>query len=450
MPNLLQRCLKDRSAGIALTFALTAIPVIGVIGIGIDFGLATQAKTQLNLATDAAALAAAKGAADAFTAGQQDYIGAGQKVGAEWFKSQAGTVLGATLQTPTVTVTQSGPVFTSQVSYQGTVAPYFAPIFGVTTIALGGSSSATIATNAYVSVTFLLDNSSSMLIAATQAGVDTMNSITPVPDNSHSGGNAYGPDSPNDVPDGLGSLQCAFACHWDLKSKDYYGLARGNNVQLRFDVLQNAVTSAINQMTSQQKIPYQFSVAVYTFNSALTKIYPTSINQTDSTDLASGATAAQAMQSPVVPDQANTDFPTIMSALIQESTAAGDGSTPSSRKKSLIIVTDGLADYGDRTIPTSEGPINPADCTAMKSLGYSIYVLYTTYITTPSNLVLPFGNINLLGYINGTSSPTMAGSLQSCASAPANFAQASDPAAINNAMAQLLQSALNNGGRYTQ
>lgn len=460
MIDFLRHGLKEHSAGVAITFAVTALPIVGVIGVAMDYGLAVQAKTQLYLASDAAALAAAKRSADAFIAGQSSSAAkaVGEAAGKEWFKSQAGTVLSTTVADPSVDVKQDGAVFTSQVSYQGTVKLFLAPIWGVSTAALAGSSNAVVTTNAYISVTFLLDNSSSMLVAATQDGVNRMGSLTPVPDKSKKGGNTYGPDSPNDVPDGLGTYKCAFACHWASNNKDYYGLARGNDIQLRFDVLQDAVSSAITQMEGQQKIPNQFSVAVYTFNSVLTKIYPTAKNQTDSTDLASGAIAAQGMRSPVVPDQANTYFPTIMNTLAQGSTAAGDGSTSAKRKKSLIIVTDGLADYGSRTIPTSEGPINPADCTAMKNLGYNVYVLYTTFVTSPLDTVL-LNNHGLLPYLTGyddkgnavdVGSKSMVSSLQSCASAPANFAQASDPDAINAAMTLLLQSALSSGGRYTR
>jgi hypothetical protein len=252
------------------------------------------------------------------------------------------------------------------------------------------------------------------------------------------------------VPSGLGGLGCAFACHWDAGNKDYYGVARSNNIQLRFDVLQTAVVAAINQMIAQQMIANQFSVSIYTFNTTLVQAYPANANQATSTDLPGAISAAQAITSPVVQDAANTDFPTIMNSLATVNTAAGDGSTVTTRKKALIIVTDGLADYGSRSTPTSKGPIDPANCTAMKNLGFNVYVLYTTYITTPSNLLLPFDNIALLPYINGTTSPAMATSLQSCASAPTNYAEASDPAAINTAMTQMLQAALGNGGRFTR
>lgn len=446
MKHLMRRCLRDQSAGVALVFAISVLPVIGVIGIAVDFGLATQAKTQLNLAADAAALAAAKGAADAFTAGKSvaEAQTAGRTAGLEWFNSQAGTVLGTTLQPPVVTwLPTPDPVFSPQVTFQGTVKPYFASLFGINTIALGGSSTAIITTNAYVSVTFLLDNSSSMLIAATQGGVNTMVAATPYPDKK----------SRDAVPRGLGQVQCAYACHWDKDNNDYYGLALDaqnggkNRITLRLDVLTQAAENAIQKMRDQRKIDNQFSVAVYTFRRHLNLVYP------DNTDLVSGKAAAGGVQVPLVSDNGDTDFPTVMTELVTASaktSPAGDGSSTTKRRKALIIVTDGMADYykdgknDGRVIPDSEGPIKAADCAGMKSLKYSIYVLYTTYIATPTDLMLHF-DPNLAPYV-----PSIVPALKSCASAPTNYAEASDPTAINTAMTQLLQSALSNSGRYTQ
>lgn len=444
MKYLVRRCLRDQSAGVALVFALSAIPVIGVIGIAVDFGLATQAKAQLNLATDAAALAAAKGAADAFTAGKSvaDAQTAGRAAGMEWFKSQAGVVLGTTLQPPEVKwLPPYGPMFTAQVTYQGTVKPYFAPIFGISTIALGGLSRATITTNAYVSVTFLLDNSSSMLIAATPGGINTMVAATPYPDKK----------SKDAVPRGLGQVQCAYACHWDAGNNDYYGIALSKNVKLRLDVLTEAAVSAVQLMINQQKtknIDEQFSVAIYKFSRNLTLVYA------DDTDLDRGKIAAGTIKVPLISENGDTDFPIVMRELAEASAKTlppGDGSSTTKRRKALIIVTDGMADYytdrvkkTGRVIPESEGPIKAADCAGMKNLGYSIYVLYTTYIATPPDLMLRFDR-SLAPYVS-----SIVPALKSCASAPTNYAEASDPNAINTAMMQLLQSALSNSGRYTQ
>jgi Flp pilus assembly protein TadG len=445
-----RRCLRDRSAAVALTFAISVLPVTLLIGIAVDLGFATQSKAQLNAAADAAALAAATTAANGFTAGLSNYIALGQTAGSQWFDSQGKMTLNTSTPTATVGVTQTGSVFLSTVTYQATVPTYFGGIVGLATIPVSGVSSATISTNAYVSVTFLLDNSSSMLIAALPAGVSNLNAWTPI--------GASTPNKPagltaGSVPSGLGGLKCAFACHWDANNNDYYGLARKNNVQLRFDVVQSAVAAAIGQMITLELIPSQFGVGIYTFGTpapnVLTKIYPA--NQTSSTDLTDGVTAAAAIQSPVVIDAANTDFPTAMAQLAQASPAAGDGSSTTSPKRALIIITDGLADYGSRSIPTTEGPINPANCNAMKALGYSVYVLYTTYITDPEALIL-VNNTALYNYITVTPPAVslMDTSLASCASAPSNYIKASSPADINTAMTQLLKSALGNGGRFTK
>jgi Flp pilus assembly protein TadG len=430
---------RDRKAGVALMFALSAIPIIGLFGLAIDLGYATQARATMNTAADAAALAAAKSAADAFTANKLNYLAIGNAAGLEWFKSQADSVQGATTSagSPAISVVQSGAVFTSTVSYKGTVKPFIAPMFGISSLALGGTSSATVTAVAYTSVTFLLDNSSSMLIASTQAGVDTLNSITPNWPNKSS------------VPSGLGGYHCAFACHWDANNNDYYGLARANNIPLRFDVVQTATAASINQMISQETFPDQYSVGIYTFTTVLKQIYPASTATTTSNDLASAISAAKAIQTPVLPGAVgNTDFSTIMKSLVNVSSQAGDGSSALKPRKALIIVTDGIIDLGSRTIPSSKGPILPTDCAAMKNLGFNLFVLYTTYITTPPDLLLQFGNDLLLPYINGTTSKGLVPSLQSCASTPTNYAEASDPVAINTAMTTMLKAALASGGRF--
>jgi hypothetical protein len=208
-------------------------------------------------------------------------------------------------------------------------------------------------------------------------------------------------------------------------------------------------------MITLQLIPDQFSTSIYTFGSpppgapatqVLTTIYQ---DQTTSPNLQAGETAAAAIRSPVGPDAANTNFPQAMINLAQASPIAGNGSTMSSPKRALIIVTDALADYGSRVIPSTEGPINPANCDAMKALGYSVYVLYTTYITNPT----PPTSINAVLLNNGALQPLFAPPATpgiACASSPSNYIEASDPADINTAMTQLLKAALGNGGRFTK
>jgi Flp pilus assembly protein TadG len=434
--GFMQRILPDRAAGVALMFAISVVPVIGVVGIAIDLSFATQARVLLSSAADAAALAAVKTAADAFEAGKRNYIELGESAGGQWFESQSSPTAHLDTETPTVVLTRSDAAFSSTITYRGSVPTAFARLFGVSAISVSGSSSAMITTTAYVSITFLLDNSSSMLLAATQAGVDLMNSITPSQQSALA------------VPNGLGGVPCAFACHWDPNGHDYYGLARKNKVLLRFDVLQSAVQLAIAEMIREEVIADQFGINIYTFTDDLTKVYPRDTNQSTSADLSGGITAAQAIKTPSTPYRANTDFPKIIARLANASTPTGDGSSRADPRKVLIIVTDGLADYGSRQIPSNRGPIDPANCTAMKDLGFIVYLLYTPYL--PGPLLLPSDNTALLPYIHGPENSAVIAALRSCASFPANFAQASDTAQIVTVVGQMLQAAQRGGARLSR
>jgi hypothetical protein len=84
-----------------------------------------------------------------------------------------------------------------------------------------------------------------------------------------------------------------------------------------------------------------------------------------------------------------------------------------------------------------------------KNKGFNVYVLYTPYLP----LANPFYLNNDKQYVEPTTvggTSAILAALQACASAPANFFQASDPAAINAAMQQMLKSALNSAGRVSR
>jgi Flp pilus assembly protein TadG len=51
-PPTWQRCLRDRSAGVALMFALSVLPITALLGIAIDLGFITQSVAQLNAAAN--------------------------------------------------------------------------------------------------------------------------------------------------------------------------------------------------------------------------------------------------------------------------------------------------------------------------------------------------------------------------------------------------------------
>jgi Flp pilus assembly protein TadG len=451
------RLLRERRAAVALIFCLVLVPLLGLIGLAVDFGFITQAKAQLDLAADTAALTATTTAASAYLANKPNYIALGQAAGQQWFAAQVGLLMDSaepTTVAPVITVTQDGGSFTTKISYTARVGNIFGRLFGISTSAVSGTSVTMLPTNPYVNVAFLLDNSASTLLASTEGGIQLLNTLT------------QNAQAVLNVPGGLGGQPCAFACHWDSGDLDYYGLAKGKlvgsvaallnpsgqTVQLRFDVTQSAVAASIQTMQTFQQVPDQYSLTVFTFNTDATLVFPAAPAQLASTDLAGGLAAVQAIDIPVVTTMANTNFARTMATLDGLTTPAGDGSTAASPRKALIIVTDGMEDTGNQQTGIGPGatlgPVDPANCQAMKNKGYAVYVLYTTYSSDPSVLV----NDQALGaYLTPEGgASTMAQRLEACASQPANFIQASDPADIQAAMRTLLQSALTSAGRFTQ
>ena len=141
------------------------------------------------------------------------------------FNSQTPLVNGIGPVTLTVTATDNGLSRTVNVSYQTTSNTLFGGFTGKNSMTIGGmsQSSATVPPN--IDFYLLLDNSPSMAVAATTAGINTMVAHTPD--------------------------QCAFACHEsDTSPNDYYGLARSLGVTLRMDLVRQA---AQNLMTTAQQ-----------------------------------------------------------------------------------------------------------------------------------------------------------------------------------------------------
>ncbi|MDX2291718.1 MULTISPECIES: hypothetical protein, partial [Streptomyces] len=117
-------------------------------------------------------------------------------------------------------------------------------------------------------------------------------------------------------------------------------------------------------------------------------------------DLAAGLTAALAIQTPVVANDGDTAFPSAMQSLANTLTNAGSGSTRSTARKAVIMITDGLQDYPPRTKGNQMGPFSNTDainaCNAVKSEGISIYILYTPYARVLNN---PFYVSNIDQYV---------------------------------------------------
>ena len=423
---MITRLFRDRRGNVALLVGLLALPLIGLVGLAIDFGEATLARARLDLAADSAALLATTAASNAYLAGAADPLGTARAAATARFNAQAATQTGVSIANLNIAVHRSGPVFEADVSYTGGIATTLGALFGVSTIALRGQSSASLSIKPYMDINVLMDVSSSMTIAATADAINQMQLLTA----------AYRPSGrlPGNVNPGEA---CAFACHWTATGDDYYALAKRNNVQLRLDVLRAAVGNMITTIASLDT-QNTLRLGLYTFAQTFNQIFPLSGAITD----ASGALAQIA---PDVNDCSSncpeTYFDNAMGSVASITGVSGDGGSASTSQKFVFVVTDGLVDQytgNSRVI----SPIGLQNCAAMKAKGVTVLVLYTPYLPLPTN-----------AFYNQYVAPIQAQigpSLQACASTPALFYQASNASDIDAALQQMLATVIQSSGHLTR
>ena len=376
--RILKRFLHDDQGNLSVMFALTLVPVVGLIGMSVDFTMSSKRKAILDAIADSASLAAVTPAM--LSQGDSASITAATNL----FNSQVGSVMGIGTTTLSVTASDSGLSRTVTVSYNTTSAALFSKLVGKTTIPIAGKSQSTASVPPNIDFYLLLDNSPSMAIAATTSGINTMVANT--------------------------SDQCAFACHEsDTAPNDYYGLARALGVTLRMDLVrqatQNLMSTAQSTASSNNA---KYRAAIYTFNTSLNTI--TSLTSS----LSTASSQANNIDIYEVPYQnwnsdAITDYTDTMTQMNSNMPNPGNGTNTQgdTPQEVLFIVTDGVEDQmvnGSRV----QSLMNPSYCTTIKNRGIRIAVLYTTYLPLPTNAwynqyIAPF-------------QPNIGPNLQSCAS----------------------------------
>ena len=409
-----RREYPSRRGNVALLVALAIIPILGLVGLSVDLGRMSWIKGKLDIAADSSALLAASTAANAFKAGDQNFIAEGVSAAQARFAAQVGNQPSVSVGTVNVALTQNGGLFNATLTYQAAVPSTFTSVLGFNSFSINGQAGASLSYNPYVDVQILMDVSSSMTLAATAADQATMEQLTA----------NYKPKSrlPNNVSQGEA---CAFACHWTTTADDFYQLALRNNVQLRITVLKSAVANVLTTMQNQDQ-NNRFQIGLYTFAQPFSTVYALS------SDIADAPSALSAI-TPAVNDCSgqcdNTYFTNAMTNITQIDTSLPQQGT-NIPQKFLFVITDGVYDEtvnGTRKI----NAFSPSDCAAVKALGVSILVLYTPYLKIPDNSFW----VNNVEPIQGNIQPN----LTTCASTPSYFFVANDATDIQNQLNAMFQ-----------
>ena len=240
--------LGGRSGNVTILFAFSLVPLVGLIGYGVDYGVAITDKAKLDAAADAAAIAGVVSAKAYFAANPvqsnltANAYAAGAAQATNAFTVNAGTVPFAqvTLQTPLIS--RIGQTITSSVTYSATIKNNFGQIFRTPTTTFGNTVTASADLPSYLDFYLLLDVSGSMGLPATSSGMTQLA--------------ASNKDMWSDYKQG-----CQFACHFPGYAG--WNLAAGK-IQLRSDALNTAVCSLITR-ASTPSMANQYRVGLYPF-----------------------------------------------------------------------------------------------------------------------------------------------------------------------------------------
>ncbi|MFH6785877.1 MULTISPECIES: pilus assembly protein TadG-related protein [Methylobacterium] len=463
--------VKARDGSINVLFGLSLIPIVGLIGLGVDYGMTVTNRARLDRAADAAAMAAIVTAKAYIAAhsGETNVAAAAKKAGetqaTNTFNVNAGSVPLSTVSLTAPTVTINGQTISSSISYTATIQNSFSKLFMVATSTVANTITASVDLPSYFDFYLMVDVSGSMGLPATTDGMANLAKSNT--------------DMVGDYKQG-----CQFACHFKRDghtSTDFIGwtLAAGK-IQLRSDAVNNAVCDVLKR-ASFPTVPNQYRVGIYPFINQLATLasltsdmnsLKTSAQCSATWPLAftnlldTGATQLYTSGDPTTgTGSGGTHFETAFPQMkgIVGANGFGDGSSATNRRPFVFLVTDGMQN-GQHFYTMSNGKyaypgwpskfkgyananwdgsqpsaIDPKTCDALKAAGATISILYIPY--NQISFVDRGGGVAWENNrVNGIS-PTLAKPLQDCAS-PGYFTTADGPDKITAALNAMFDQAL--------
>jgi Flp pilus assembly protein TadG len=385
----LLRLRRDERGSMAMMMGLSAIPIMFSVGAGIDYGTANMAKSKLDAVADTAALSAVDHLAISGTAT------AAQTTAQSTFNAEAVNIPNVTVSNLTATVTDSTSGRTAVVSYTATKSNLFMGLFGIPSTTITGSSTAAAGLSVNINFYLLLDNSPSMNIAATTAGISTM-----VANTSAQGGCAFACHESNPAADNLGNKG----------GVDNYTLAQQLGVVTRMENLAAATQSLMTTAsTTEGPNSTQYQMAIYTFNNAtLGTIQQLTSNLTTAQTAAANINVEEVYDNNYLTssnqnNDTDTNFESAMSQINTIMANPGLGTPSSTPQEVLFLVSDGVDDEVSSSCSQSldgnrcQQPFSTSWCTTVKNRGIQIAVLYTAYLPLPTNSwynnwIAPFQN----------------------------------------------------------
>lgn len=415
-PNLFRRFRDSKQGNVAMTFGLAAIPIIALVGMGLDYSQAGRREAQLNAIADAAALSTATP-----TAITQAWSTA-QKNATDMFNAEANSVPGVNVTAVNVDVEPHTPSTSrnTTVTYTATSQNAFASLLNMNSITIGGKATAAVAAGSYIDFYLVLDVSGSMGIPTTDQGQTQLAGLNP--------------DNKQLYPTG-----CVFACHYP--GSQGFGIAKNNNIALRIDTVGSAVSSLIQTAMNTRTVSNQYRIGIYPFVVHAVQEAALSSNFTAATNVANNfSNYLDKGDGGNGEGSGGTHFENLAWDMPKYFSTIGDGSSATSPKPFVFLVTDG-ADNNQTYSPFSGSQPQVPDlsfCSNAKASGITISILYIPYVPIQNPNHSFAGDED--GKVNAII-PQLSSNLQSCSS-PGFFFTASTPQDIQAAMQAMFAQAV--------
>lgn len=342
----IRQALRDRRGATGAVGAISLPALVMMVGASVDYGRAELTRARLQAAADAAVLSV--------TQAQILVTGSPDASVEPFIEAYLADVQGFVLDEVDVVQDDDGY---ARVEVTGASTNMLLGLLGFDSFHIHVAAEAQYADSPDLQFTIVLDNSASMLFAATEDGVDRM----------------------------LDRMGCAFACHYG--SGWSYQWAEDNDVTLRLEAGQDAILRAF-QLAEDHEYNDQADIffGIYTMALDLDTVGEGSVDGglDDLSQLVSGiGPLAQPSSHRLKYTLTNYEetFDSLAPLVIDLREENPD------RMHFLLIITDGVADYrqnngsGGRRIE----PFPHEECDVIRDSGIRIGIIYTTYFEMPSN-----------------------------------------------------------------
>lgn len=458
---------RDKRGSVNIILAFSLLPMIGLLGLGIDYGIAEATKIKLDNAADSAAIAAVA-TAKAFVAANPndsnvtaDAKSAGTNRATRAFNINAGSLSYSSVPVPNIQLDRKNQTFVASVSYATQSKTNFGQIFGTKYLNVSGTAAASADIPSYLDFYLLVDVSGSMGLPSTSSGQSQLIGL-----------NNKSPDPFSGTTQG-----CVFACHFP----GYHGwtLATQNNIQLRSGAVNTAVCGLLTQ-AGLPLVPNQYRVGIYPFITQLGTLSALSSTLTNA-NIASNCSSSNPQAFTNLLDtgttqeytnndpstgtgSGGTNFTNVLPAIqtiISQGAGFGTGAATSNSRPFVFIITDGMQNgqyYGTSKNGTWYFPGSPStfsgyssagfnggsspqaitssQCSSLKSSGATISILYIPYLPIPTNPD-PYGENTKAD----NAIPNLPLALANCATS-GFFYTANTPADINKSLGNMFQQAI--------